>query len=83
MIQHTVSNKVHSCLTNPFITDYKGATRDFRGRASNPPKRAQQNFLNEDIAWNNIFQISKRKKYYRNFPDFSAFKINNDYKQTL
>ena len=46
---------------------YENRTRreTIYGQGSNPQKRHSVHLCNEDIAWNNTFQIQKRKKYFR------------------
>ena len=67
-------------LPQLYIQKRPGAQSEGRGLIH---KKGYTKDFKEDIALNDIFQIEKRKKYYRNFPDFVTLKFNDDYKQIL
>ena len=50
----------------------------FNSEGSVHKKGHTKGFFDEDIPWNNVFQILKRKKYYRKFLDFTTSKFIDD-----
>ena len=51
---------------------------NFRGRGSNPRKRAHYNSLKKKKLSNYVFQLRKWRKYCK-FTDIVALKANNSY----